>query len=68
MKFFGKESLPNAIASGLLMFLTYAVLVQVGVVLTPGSEAAPEMFEITSELSDAPRYRVVDEPGESQLR
>ena len=68
MKFFGTEALPNGIAMGLLLFLTYATLVQSGVVHDPGKIPAPEMIQITSELEDAPAFRIADNPGDTRLQ
>ena len=68
LKFFGKESWPNGVAMGLLMFLTYASLNSLGAIPDPRSEPAPEMLEITSELPDAPAYRMADEPDGAVFR
>ena len=62
LKFFGKDSLPNGLALGLLMFLTYASLSSAGVLPDPHAEAAPEMLEMTGDLPDAPEFRMADEP------
>lgn len=62
LKFFGKESLPNGIATGLLMYLTYACLSSLDALPNPHAESAPEILEITSDLPDAPEYRMADEP------
>lgn len=62
LKFFGKEFLPNGIALGLMMFLTYASLMSVGLIPEPHKEPAPETLNITTELDDAPYYRMADEP------
>lgn len=58
MKFVGKRFVPNAICYGLLMFLSYAVLVKADLISGPGEEAAPEMLHIreAENLRDAPRY------------
>ena len=68
LKFFGKESLPNGLALGLMMFLTYASLTSAGVIPDPNRQAAPEILEITSDIKDAPAYRMVDEPQDTILR
>ena len=68
LKFFGKQSLPNGLALGLLMFLTYASLSSAGMLPDPHAEAAPEVLEITSDLPDAPEYRMADEPKETVFR
>ncbi len=65
MKFFGKDQLPNAIALGLMMFLTYACMASVGLIPDPKKEPAPEVLEITSDLENAPEYRMADEPKSS---
>ena len=67
MKFFGPEALPNGIAMGLLLCLSYATLVQVGVLRDPGKVPAPETIQITAEMSDAPAFRVAEQPKETQL-
>lgn len=68
LKFFGKEQLPNAIALGLLMFLTYACLASLDVIPDPNREPAPELLDITGELEDAPEYRMADEPDGTVIR
>ena len=68
LKFFGKESLPNGVAMGLLMFLTYATLNSLGTLPDPHSEPAPEILEITSDLPNAPEYRMADEPTGTTFR
>lgn len=68
MKFFGPEALPNGIAMGLLLFLSYATLVESGVVHDPGKVPAPESFQITSDLEDAPTFRIADEPGDTRMQ
>ncbi len=62
LKFFGKESIPNGLALGLMMFLTYASLSSAGVIPDPSRKPAPDIMEITSEMKDAPAYRMADEP------
>ncbi|MEQ9411523.1 MAG: metal-dependent hydrolase [Fuerstiella sp.] len=68
MKFFGKEHIPNAVALGLMMFLTYACLSSIGVIPDPNKQPAPEMLEITGELEAAPEYRMADEPDGTVIR
>lgn len=67
MKFFGPEALPNGVAMGLLLCLSYATLVQVGVLRDPGKVPAPDTIQITAETSDAPAFRVAEQPKETQL-
>ncbi len=59
MKFVGQRFVPNAITYGLLMFLSYAVLVKVDVIPGPGEERAPEMLPLqeAKNLEDAPRFQ-----------
>ena len=68
MKFFGMKAVPNAVAMGLLLCLTYATLVKSGLVRDPGRIPAPETMNASSELDDAPLFRVADEPGETEFR
>ena len=68
MKFFGTNSLANGTCLGLMMFLSYATLSSAGIIKDPRIQAAPEMIEITSDLPDAPAYRMADEPKGSVLR
>lgn len=68
LKFFGKESLPNGFALGLMMFLTYASLNSAGMLPNPHTEPAPEILDITSELPDAPEFRMADEPNGTVFR
>lgn len=68
LKFFGKEQLPNAIALGLMMFLSYVSLMSVGIIPDPNKRPAPEILEITSELEAAPSYRMADEPTNTRLQ
>ncbi len=68
MKFFGASALPNAVAMGLLLCLTYATLVETEVVRDPGRVPAPETVQITSELDDAPLFRIAEESKPSQIR
>ncbi|MCA9085401.1 MAG: metal-dependent hydrolase [Planctomycetaceae bacterium] len=68
LKFFGKEFLPNGVALGLLMFLTYASLMSAGIIPEPHREPAPEMLEVTGDLDDAPAYRMADEPPGTVIR
>ena len=65
-KIFGKESLPNGFALGLLMYLTWASLSSAGMLEQLTQEPAPGVLKITSELPDAPEYRMVEEIGETR--
>ena len=58
LKFMGARFVPNAICYGLLMFLSYAVLVKTRVLPGPGEVAAPRVIEIreAENLEDAPKY------------
>jgi LexA-binding, inner membrane-associated putative hydrolase len=66
LKFFGSRAVPNGVAMGMLIFLTYATLVQAGLMKPPGTEAAPDVVEVNSDLADAPRFRVADQPTDTQ--
>jgi len=68
LKFFGTEAWPNGLTLGLLMFLTWMTLDDVGVLPDPSDQPAPEMLEITSELDDAPAFRMADEPPDTRFR
>ncbi len=68
LKFFGPAALPNGVAMGLLIFLTYATLVSLGIVRDPGKIPAPEVIRVTSDLDDAPPFRVAQEPTDTQLQ
>lgn len=68
LKFFGSDAIPNAVTMGLLLCLSYATLVRSGLVRDPGKIPAPETVRITSELEDAPLYRLAEEPGETATR
>ncbi len=68
LKFFGPEALPNGVAMGLLICLTYATLVSLGIVRDPGKIPAPEVIRVTSDLDDAPPFRVAQEPTDTQLQ
>jgi hypothetical protein len=68
LKFFGSDALPNGVAFGLLLCLTYATLVQADIVRDPGRMPAPEIVEITSEMEDAPLFRVAEEPRDTQTQ
>ena len=62
MKFFGPEALPNGMTMGLLLCLTYATLVEAEIVRDPGKVPAPEIIHMTSDLEDAPPFRIAEEP------
>ncbi|MEO2034302.1 MAG: metal-dependent hydrolase [Planctomycetaceae bacterium] len=66
LKFMGKEPLSNGLTLGILMFLTWASLDSAHVLEQFTQEPAPEVLKITSDLADAPEYRMVDEPGETR--
>lgn len=68
LKFFGPDAIPNGITMALLMLLTYMSLVKAGIVLEPGAEAAPDVIHVTSELEDAPLFRVAEERDDARLR
>jgi hypothetical protein len=68
MKFFGSEALPNGIAMGLLLCLSYATLVKAEVVRDPGKIPAPETYQISAELPDAPLFRIAAEPRDTELQ
>ena len=68
LKFFGNDALPNGVAMGLLIFLTYATLVSLDILREPGSVPAPEMYDMSTELPDAPPYHVADQPGRTQVQ
>lgn len=63
LKFFGPEALPNGMALGLMMFLSYATLMSSGLLPDPKMQPAPEMLQITEELDSAPAFRMADEPS-----
>ena len=62
LKFFGSNFLPNGLALGMLLFLTYASLTSAGIVADPYNEPAPEMLDLTGDLDNAPVFRMADEP------
>jgi membrane-bound metal-dependent hydrolase YbcI (DUF457 family) len=62
LKIFGEDPLPNGIAMGLLLALTWAVLLKLEVIRDPARIPAPEMYDMTGELPDAPLYRLAEEP------
>jgi hypothetical protein len=68
MKFFGSEALPNGIAMGLLLCLSYATLVEADIVRDPGTIPAPETIRMTSDLEDAPAFRIAKDPRDTSLR
>jgi len=68
LKFMGKESLPNGFTLGLLMFLTWASLNSAGLLERLVEDEPPQMLEITSELPDAPEFKMADEPGITEWR
>ena len=68
MKFFGPDALPNGVTMGLLLCLSYATLVEAGILRDPGTVPAPESIRVTSDLDDAPPFRVVEHPGDAVLQ
>ena len=64
LKMMGREPLPNGFTLGLLIFLTWASLNSAGVLEQLTEEPVAEVLTITTELDDAPEYRMADEPGE----
>lgn len=68
MKFFGNDALPNGVAMGLLLCLSYATLVEAEVLRDPGKTPAPEVFQVTSELPDAPLFRLAQEPRDTEIQ
>jgi hypothetical protein len=68
MKFFGSDALPNGVTMGLLLCLTYATLVEAEILRDPGKTPAPETFQITAELPDAPLFRIAEQPRETQMQ
>lgn len=58
LKFMGKHSHANAFAWGLLLFLSYAVLVKTDFIPNPNSERIPDTLELreAKNLEDAPLY------------
>ena len=68
MKFFGSEALPNGVTMGVLLCLTYATLVEADIVRDPAKVPAPETIQITSDLEDAPPFRVADESRETSIQ
>lgn len=67
LKFFGPEALPNGVAFGLMIFLSYATLVDANVVRDPGKVPAPEIIT-TTELEDAPLFRIAEQTRETQIQ
>lgn len=68
MKFFGSEALPNGVTMGLLMCLSYATLVESGIVRDPARVPAPETIQVTSQLEDAPVFRIAEQPRDSDMQ
>lgn len=68
LKVWGQDALPNGVAMGLLLVLTWAVLLKLQVVRDPARIPAPEMYDMTSSLPDAPPFRMAEEPGVQELR
>ncbi|MGV2336179.1 MAG UNVERIFIED_CONTAM: metal-dependent hydrolase [Planctomycetaceae bacterium] len=53
LKVWGDDALPNGVAMGLLLVLTWAVLLKLEVVRDPARIPAPEMYDMTTNLQDA---------------
>ena len=68
IKFFGNEALPNGVAMGLLLCLSYATLVEADILRDPGKTPAPEVFQVTSDLPDAPPFQLAEQPRETQFQ
>lgn len=68
MKFFGTEAIPNGVTLALLMLFSYMSLVQAGILREPGTEPAPEAIYTTSDLEDAPLFRVAGDDKETRLQ
>jgi len=68
LKVWGDDALPNGVAMGLLLVLTWAVLLKLEVVRDPARIPAPEMYDMTTNLPDAPPFRMAEEPGVQELR
>ena len=68
MKFFGSEALPNGVTMGLLLCLSYATLVEADIVHDPSKTPAPDVIHVTSAMSDAPMFRVAEQPRDTQFR
>ncbi len=68
LKFFGTEAWPNGVTLGLLMFLSYLTLSDIGLIPDPATQPAPDVLKITSELDDAPEFRMADEPRPTRFQ
>ena len=68
MKFFGPEALPNGITMGLLLCLSYATLVEADIVHNPSKIPAPEVIHVTSDMQDAPIFRIAAQPRDTQFQ
>jgi hypothetical protein len=68
LKVWGEDALPNGVAMGLLLVLTWAVLLKLQVVRDPARIPAPEMYDMTGNLPDAPPFRMAIEPGVQEVR
>ena len=68
MKFFGSEALPNGVTMGLLLCLSYATLVEADIVHDPSKIPAPEVIHMTSEMQDAPIFRIAEQPRDTQFQ
>ena len=60
--------LPNGVAMGLLLCLSYATLVEADILRDPGKTPAPEVFQVTSDLPHAPPFQLAEQPRETQFQ
>jgi len=68
LKFFGTRAIPNGFALGLLVFLTYASLVEAELMQPPGTERAPEIVTVDDEFADAPVFELADQRTDTVRR
>lgn len=68
LKFFGPEALPNGISLGLLIFLSYATLVDAKLLRDPGKVPAPDIMTTTTELDDAPLFQMAEQSRQTRLQ
>ncbi len=68
MKFFGPEALPNGVTMGLLLCLSYATLVEADIVQDPSKIPAPEVMHVTSDMEDAPIFRIAEQPRDTRFQ
>jgi hypothetical protein len=53
---------------GLLLCLSYATLVEADIVHDPSKVPAPEVIHVTSDLEDAPIFRIAEQSRETQFQ